>query len=212
MTTNNTRADDARLHELLTGEKCEMRASEYDHDYHDFRELQSLYDGTRIGSELDQERLDEVIKEANESSEGWQPCVPKPNGNGWDVVPLYSERITDARAAETALPVELREDYAHTLDSIVNPLDSLIVTTGMGGADYTVNRTALYALITATPAQRAAAMVSVLERARRDFDEATKNHRSSLWFRFVLHWLWLARPPAFFAIGRARLGLALTSL
>ena len=78
--------------------------------------------------------------------------------------------LNHTREAEAALPVALQGDYAEEVYALATEAH-LVRDTEIGDPNYQydnyrIDYDALYALITATPAQRAAALVAVLERAR----------------------------------------------
>lgn len=130
MTTTNTttRADDARLHELLN-----PAATCIEHG-----------------------------KKGN-----WVYSFPVPAAVSgikrfWFDVPRYHEDANDARTAELALAPELQGDYAREL---AIPLLAGPFAHDQGEWRGVVRGDELYALITATPTQRAQALVAVLERA-----------------------------------------------
>lgn len=160
-TTTNTRTLDAKLHELLTGVTCEMRYCREDEC------------GNYIEQQQEYQWRVEAIKEWRDELErlhtipnAMQPCYKDAHYMGWTVVPEYHSSTVAIHAAEAALPVELREDYASELDDIVNPCDALIVSDNGSAMDFNIDYGNLFKLIHASAEQRATAMLAVLERAK----------------------------------------------
>lgn len=127
--TNDNRATDAKLHELLTGEKC----------WH-MNDTSDYYADYTVPSFSDTFVLHKIV-------------------------PLYTADDTAMHTAELALAPELREDYAKELCEVVDKNDRLINDDDIDLYPR-IRHDVLFALITASPAQRAQALVRVLERAR----------------------------------------------
>lgn len=128
--TNASRATDAKLHELLTGEKPFDESDEWGNVW------------TMVWANSAQ-----LISER----------VP---------LPRYTTNLNAVHQAELALAPELREDYAETLETLLDVEAANIEFSNHEYQSCGTNYTAVYALITAAAAQRAQALVAVLERVR----------------------------------------------
>lgn len=145
--TNEDRAMDAKLHEWLFGVTCEMRVCIWEEDTREWWEVQTVHPS---------EDPESLVSGGEYHGFEWQPCV---YSNHWSAIPNYTTDDTAIRRAELALPANLRGEYVYEMSRMAQ-------RNAWFEHDVPDVHQESWNLITASPAQRAQALVRVLERVR----------------------------------------------